>query len=158
MASLPAETVQALLSAEKGVGDIINSNDPAATLSDLGQTVAAVADLAGNPLGVIATNGLALQVTLAKMQLDAKEGKPLSPSDVLSVVGNVVTMAAAGAVILTPAGRAASIFAKVALGVGAAQILAPLAIKDAAASEFNKGQKIHLPPRPHHSRPRRQRH
>lgn len=142
MASLPVETVQAIANAEVGVGGIINSTDPVDRINNFSQSLSAAADLVGNPLGVIATNGLALQVALAKMQLDSQDGKPLSPADVLSAVGNIVAMAAAGAIILSPVGRAATIFKIVSITLGVSQVILPLAISDAAAATNNAAKAV----------------
>jgi YD repeat-containing protein len=133
MATLPVETVQAILNAEAGVGSIINASNPVDRLNNISQTLAAAADLAGNPLGVIATNGLALQVTLAKMSIDSENGITPSLSDYLSIAGNVVAMAAASAVILSPVGKAARIFRIAAITIGSSQLVLPFAINDANA-------------------------
>jgi len=145
--SLPAEVVQAILNVENGLGGMINSNDSVEFINNLVQTLAAVADLVGNPMGVLATNGLALQVTLAKMRQDAESGQPISPSDVLSAVGNVVAMAAAGAVALSPTGKAVPIFKAVALSLGTVQIIVPFGIGNAAATGASGAKSIPEPRR-----------
>ena len=76
----PLESLSAaanIAQAELGLGNVV-MRWPSSNLAGLASVAA---DLAGNPLGLIATNGLAFQVTLAKMQLDAKDGKEIEISE-----------------------------------------------------------------------------
>ena len=105
---------------------------------------AGVSNLIGSPIAAIATNASAALVTIEKMEIDARNGKHLSVGDVLSVVGNFVSMAAALTITLSPVGRAAGVFAKVAIGVGMGQVLTggisaetASAIPDTVSSLFN---------------------
>ncbi|ROH88427.1 calcium-binding protein [Pseudomethylobacillus aquaticus] len=131
--SLNMEAIISLLQVETGLGNITQANDNVGVLNNIAQTLAAAADLARNPIGVIAANGGALLVTLGKIQIDAKEGKLPSGGDLLSAAGNLATMGAALGVIVSPQGNAAKVFAWTTAGIGGSQLLAPLLVSDASA-------------------------
>lgn len=117
-----------------GFQNMVNTADPVTQINEISQMAAGFTNLVNNPVVAAATNASAALVTLSKMALDAKDGKPLSVGDALSVAGNLVSVAAALAITLSPVGRAAGILAKAAIGIGVGQIFG--GISAAAASEF----------------------
>lgn len=126
-----------------GFQNMVNSSDPVTQLNEMAQVAAGLSNLINSPISALTTNGSAALVTIGKMQLDAKDGKPLSVGDVLSLGGNIVSMAAALAISLNPAGKAAAILAKVAIGLGFGQVVT--AISTATAAGFTAAQTLRDP-------------
>ncbi|MDX1253632.1 MAG: hypothetical protein IDH49_15545, partial [Gammaproteobacteria bacterium] len=123
-----------VMQAQLGFQNMVNTSDPAAQINELAQMAAGFSNLINNPVASVAANAGAALVTIAKMELDAKTGKSPSVGDILSLAGNVVSVAAALAITLSPAGRAAGVLAKAAIGIGLWQVFG--GISSASASGF----------------------
>jgi hypothetical protein len=108
-------------------------------LNELGQLAAGFSNLINSPITSAAANASAALVTIAQMELDAREGRPPSIGSVLSLAGNVVSVTAAFAMVFTPTGKAAAIIAKVAIGIGVGQVISS-GISAATAATFNAAQ------------------
>ena len=105
----PIDAGLSVLQTQLGFQNMVNSNDPATQLNDMAQMAAGFSNLINSPITSAATNAGAALVTIEKMQLDYNNGIPLSVSDVLSVAGNIISVAAAYAIVFTPTGIAALI-------------------------------------------------
>ncbi len=102
----------------------VNSVSTVELIANVGQLAASVAAVATSPaaaLSVVNVNGAAAMLTIAKIQLDAKDGKPFDPNDALSLAGNVLSIAVAVGVWITPTGTAAKLLIKAAQIIGGAQ-------------------------------------
>ena len=135
----PVDAGLSVLQAQLGFQSMVNSNDPVAKIIDISQMAAGFSNLINNPLASAATNASAALVTIAKIELDAKEGKSLSAGDIISVAGNIISIAAALAITLTPSGKAAGILAKAAVGIGLGQVIFG-GVTAASASGFNNAK------------------
>ena len=129
-----------VIQTQLGFQNMVNSSDPVTQLGEMAQMAAGVSNLINSPITAIATNASAALVTIAKMELDAKDGKSPSVGDVMSVAGNVVSMAVAAAIVISPAGKAAAILAKAAMGLGMGQVIVG-GISAASASGFGDAQR-----------------
>jgi Ca2+-binding RTX toxin-like protein len=125
-----------------GFEQTVNSTDPVAQLNNLAQLVANVAALATSPsaaLAVVNANGTAALVTAAKIELDLKDGKPIDVNDALNIAGNIIAIAAAAGVYLTPAGNAAKYLIIAARAIGGMQAFKYVTDR-AHASSFTSAQ------------------